>query len=363
MKSYLNMHRFCPVKQLFSCLQILMFSPLILSAQMITGTWHGKINGKNVELKIVQQGDSLTGNSRYYESENSYRKYSIRGYFDQNTNEAVWWDDRLLEIKTGKSIFTNKGSIPYLAVADFNCPGSNKMYLDGKASEKNDVEKRKGPVHLEKVNYALFSDEWDFVIENYTAGANDPYIIDSVKTISLMAKVEPVISNDQKTVKITEPKTREKEMDIPVETTPAPVQEPVFVKAPELTIEEKFIKRKKETMIEIPVTGDSVELRFYDNAEVDGDSISLFLDGKLVFEHIRLKASPFTIKLAISELKESSELVMVAENLGEIPPNTAYMIVYNNNERFDASLLSTEETSAVIKLVKPKTTNAGLIPD
>jgi hypothetical protein len=42
------------------------------------------------------------------------------------------------------------------------------------------------------------------------------------------------------------------------------------------TIEEEFKIRKKLFATDIPITGDSVELRFYDNAEIDGDSISLF---------------------------------------------------------------------------------------
>jgi hypothetical protein len=42
--------------------------------------------------------------SYYYESENNYRRYSIKGYFDPATNEAVWWDDQLLEEKTGKLV-------------------------------------------------------------------------------------------------------------------------------------------------------------------------------------------------------------------------------------------------------------------
>jgi hypothetical protein len=69
--------------------------------QQITGVWKGKIDRKKVELKIIQKGDSLTGTSYYYESANSYSRYSIKGYFDPNTNSAVWWDDQLLEERSG----------------------------------------------------------------------------------------------------------------------------------------------------------------------------------------------------------------------------------------------------------------------
>src|SRR5262249_37994645 len=90
-------------------------------AQMITGVWKGKIDKKRTEIKIVQKGDSLLGTSYYYESENNYRRYSIRGYYDPNTNEAIWWDDQLLEEKNGRLSLSNPGKIPYLSSADFNC--------------------------------------------------------------------------------------------------------------------------------------------------------------------------------------------------------------------------------------------------
>jgi hypothetical protein len=71
-------------------------------SQMITGVWKGRINRQKVEVKIIRNGDSLTGTSYYYESASNYRRYSIKGYFDQASNEAIWWDDQLLEEKAGR---------------------------------------------------------------------------------------------------------------------------------------------------------------------------------------------------------------------------------------------------------------------
>src|SRR3982751_6134856 len=135
---------------------------LLASAQQVTGVWKGKIDRKNVEVKIIQKGDSLTGTSYYYESSNNYRRYSIKGYFDPNTNSVIWWDDQLLENKGG-----NAGKNPQLSVADFNCPGGGEMYLDGKSAPKQDREDPKALVHLTKVPNPSFPDEWDFVIDNY----------------------------------------------------------------------------------------------------------------------------------------------------------------------------------------------------
>jgi len=329
-------------------------------SQMITGVWKGKINKKKAELKIIQKGDSLLGTSYYYESENNYRRYSIKGYFDPNTNEAVWWDDQLLEEKNGKFSLNTSGKIPYLSSADFNCPGSDKMFLDGNAALKNRRESIQGPVHLEKTSETIFPDEWDFIIDNYIAGASDPYYIDSIASIAAM----PVEIPEEK---ISQPKQNDLPVkkNEPVKVYAPPVQKAQPVKVPEApkqeqklitkkSIEEEFKIREKVIAADIPLIGDSIELRFYDNAEIDGDSISLFLNNKLLFQHIRLTAVAYTIKLPVNELNEHNELVMVAENLGSIPPNTSYMLAIVNEKRYEAMLKSTEETSAVIKLTKPK---------
>ena len=311
---------------------------------MITGVWKGKINKQKVEVKIIQNGDNLTGTSYYYESPTNYRRYSIKGYFDANTNEAVWWDDDLLEESTASA----PGKVPLLSRADFNCPGDGTMMLDGKASRVNDENRRSGDVHLDKTDNPNFADEWDFVIENYITGANNPDVIDSIGGLS---------SQNKPTVEESEPfknplghgieaepilKTVEPEKEKTITITPAKPQ----------TIEEKFVRRKKVFATEIPVTGDSIELRFYDNAQIDGDSISLFLDDKLIFEHIRLTDKAYTIKLPVTSLSSSSELIMVAENLGSIPPNTSYMVALVEEKRFEARLESSEGSSAMIRLVR-----------
>jgi hypothetical protein len=324
---------------------------------MITGVWKGKINRQKAEIKIIQNGDSLTGTSYYYESAGNFRRYSIKGYFDVNTNEAVWWDDQLIEAKSGKYSISTPGKMPLLSRADFNCPGGGKMMLDGKAGKVYE-ENLKGDLHLDKITDGSFTDEWDFVIDNYLVGTNDPYIIDSISslhTVPVQQQTETARTIPRETpvapVAVEKPVQR---MDPPKEE-PKPVVKIAEPAKPQ-TIEEKFITRKKVLTTEIPVTGDSVELRFYDNAEIDGDSISLFLNDKLIFQHIRLLGSAYTIRLAVSELNATNELIMVAENLGSIPPNTSYMVALVGDKRYEARLESTEGSSAMVKFVKKSAT-------
>ena len=68
-----------------------------VQAQPISGVWKGKMGYSRVELKLVRKGDSLIGTSYYYDSKSNYRRYSVKGYFDGQTNDVIWWDDVLIE--------------------------------------------------------------------------------------------------------------------------------------------------------------------------------------------------------------------------------------------------------------------------
>lgn len=73
-------------------------------------------------------------------------------------------------------------------------------------------------------------------------------------------------------------------------------------------------------------TSDSLHFTLYDNGEVDGDSVSVFIDGSAILSKQRLSTEP--VKLSISTKgKDELRIVMYAESLGTIPPNTGLLIV------------------------------------
>jgi hypothetical protein len=90
-------------------------------------------------------------------------------------------------------------------------------------------------------------------------------------------------------------------------------------------------------------------VKLYDNGEIDDDTISVFFDKKLIASNKRLSASPITIKLKLDDEDTDHELVMVAENLGRIPPNTSLMIVEAGDQRFDIRITSTEQKNALVR--------------
>ncbi|WP_207511900.1 hypothetical protein [Longitalea luteola] len=327
------------------------FFQLSTQAQTITGAWKGKIGSANAELKLIKKGDSLLGTSYYYTSRSNYIRYAVKGYFDPNNNSVVWWDDAILEDRLSGKIFGGDKEA-LLSVADFNCPGEKTMRLDGESTKRDNKNKTTGTVALQKIPSAGFHDEWDFVLENYIYGANDPDIIDSIARLHLVSNevteekettlesaiVKPV-QKDDRSIAVTAPPMVEKKK-------PAPV--------PATTAEQKYSSREKKLATVIPIAGDSIELRFYDNAVVDGDSIAVFLNDKMVFEHVRLNNKPYTLKLSVNDLLEDNEMVMVAENLGTIPPNTSTMVCMIDGKRFEVRLESTENSSALIRFIKQR---------
>lgn len=330
-------------------LAFLNFSSGHIIAQTITGAWKGKVKNTKLELKLIRSGDSLTGTSYYYKSKDNFRRYSVRGYFDPLTNQVIWWDDILLTDKAPGIFVRTQAPEALLSTADFNCPGEDVMLLDGSSTSRDNRDEKKGTIHLEKTAVPVFRDEWDYVIDNYTVGANDPYIIDSISTIAF--STAPPATIEPPPVLTETPEATAPATTAPIIDKPPTVQE--MKSLPTVpTIEDKFVFRKKTLATVIPIAGDSVELRFYDNAEIDGDSIALFLNNVLVFKNIRLTDQPYTIKFAISSLQNDNELVMVAENLGSIPPNTSLMVVIVGDKRYETRLQSTENSSALIRFLK-----------
>lgn len=333
------------MKRTFLLITVFLVFAAITNAQSITGVWRGKVSrglkNYNLELKLLRNGDSLTGTSYYYTSASHYSRFRVKGYFN-HSGDIIWWDRELIETKGGK--LSSPNTTPFRFAADFNCPGNDIMMLDGTA-ERSEDDGKDHEVHLTKMDDPYFKDEWDEVIEDFPYYAGLPDYIDSIDHSSI-AQVPPVPEPSS---------TGRSAVSKPVGRTPPPValQKPAAPKS----IEEKFLERKKLLITEIPVSGDSIKLAFYDHAEIDGDSITLFLNGKMIHQHILLKAQPFEFTLAVSELAENNEMIMVAENLGSIPPNTSLMIVWINGVRHEARLESTENSSAMIRFTRKKPSN------
>ena len=96
-------------------------------------------------------------------------------------------------------------------------------------------------------------------------------------------------------------------------------------------------------------SADSLELALYDNGEVDGDTVSVLLNGEVILAKQGLKTVAIKKTIYIPPGTNEIILVLYAENLGKYPPNTGLLIVHDNEEvyqiRFSADL---QQNAAII---------------
>lgn len=115
-------------------------------------------------------------------------------------------------------------------------------------------------------------------------------------------------------------------------------------------ISESFAGRKTVLNRVLEVESDSVRLSFYDNGEIDGDSISVFVNKRVVLMHQELAAKAMNLYLRLDSTLEDTEISMFAENLGKYPPNTALMVITDGKNRYEVFLSSSLTENSTIQL-------------
>ena len=93
------------------------------------------------------------------------------------------------------------------------------------------------------------------------------------------------------------------------------------------------------------------------NPLAEGDSITLIYNGKILTTHQRLTDKPLTFYIKIAR-DSPNELVMYAENLGSIPPNTALMVVHDGDNRYEVRISSDLQKSGTIRFIHKPTAKA-----
>jgi hypothetical protein len=87
------------------------------------------------------------------------------------------------------------------------------------------------------------------------------------------------------------------------------------------------------------IVSDSVLIEYYDRDQVDGDTISIYLNGVLVVEKQRVDKSKKTIRLPLQKDKDNF-VTLFAENLGKVPPNTATVRIFADGKKYELNINS-----------------------
>jgi hypothetical protein len=112
--------------------------------------------------------------------------------------------------------------------------------------------------------------------------------------------------------------------------------------------------RQNELVREIFVDTGNIRLDFYDNGQIDGDTISVFVNGSTVVSRQGISTKPVTTFIRIDQRRLQQEVIMVGENLGTIPPNTALMIVNAGDKRYQLYLTSDDKKNALVRFIYQK---------
>src|SRR5438477_4977683 len=314
--------------------------PLRVVAQDLTGVWTGFLEfGDNklpYELVISGGKDKLSG-------------YSLMT-FTFNGIENIGVKTMEIKVKRG-SIAIEDGDLTY---DNYNTPPKKvKLYgslawvgrdtnislagtfatraIDMRASMNENSFK--GIIHLKKRNL--------FTQTKLTSKLGEMDLFNRLSfTQPAIKKKEPTVSTDVKqkkdagkSSKIKAEKTtpeKKTEHDLSTQTNQKQPAKPLgpTPSAADLS------KRNTEVIQTVSFRSDSLRISLYDNGEVDGDTVSIVLNNKVIIAKQGLTTKAATTTIYTGDLGDSVQLVMYAENLGRIPPNTGLLILQDGNDRY-----------------------------
>ena len=328
--------------------------PVISMAQNLTGVWRGyfitdQFEQYKFEVQIEQIGPSVQGVSYSYLNTIFYGKAALRGNFESGSKRVRLEETRTIEIKMSDDSHSCIMDCDLLYVRS-----GREEFLEGTYSskfEKNAPGVRKGgdcgdgKVYLRRVT------DSDFYLE--------PFLKSQARNKPVFDNQAPPSRNKNNP---TPPPTRVVDNKESATSANNPVKNTLpgnklttttinLIKPNTIDLKPEVLRNRiNELNRELIVKDRFVRVRLYDNGEIDGDTISVYLGNKLVLAEKRLTAAPLEIRFELSEESDEQEITMVAENLGTIPPNSSLMIVEAGGERFEIRITSTEKKNAVVRI-------------
>lgn len=135
---------------------------------------------------------------------------------------------------------------------------------------------------------------------------------------------------------------------------PLPVAKTAHKKRDSAEVRQFQAMQSRESPVEarIPMQGtDTIRVALYDNGEIDGDSVSLYMNNELVARHVLLSVNAKVIMVPIDKSIPVNRLVLFAENLGRLPPNTALMEVTVHGKTYNLFLSTDYKKNASVEFL------------
>ena len=116
-----------------------------------------------------------------------------------------------------------------------------------------------------------------------------------------------------------------------------------------------LVGRENKLVKQVIVNSPSISIDLYDNGTIDNDTIMIFDNKVLLLENKRLSYKATHFDVSFNKDNNRHEIIIVAHNLGTVPPNTALMVVKDGTSRQEIYITSTlnVNTMIIFELKKP----------
>ena len=353
------------------------------------------------EIQLEQQANNaLKGVTYSYKSTVFYGKAEIQGIVTLPSKSIIIKEIKLLDLKIGDKSepclmtcyldYTKMGKLEVLEgtfisvnIKDKGDCGSGKLYLERVASsdfKKEDFLLKKKATDTPKTKPAETTltplqtkppisrpdvkqpSHKDNAITNTlplkpsvsTQGKPQPAVVPKLTTPSTKQQNnKPNIAKNNLHKKDDSPKIITKPAErISEPSVNSKKEEPILLPQTEtrkVPLPKVLVERENKLVRTITTSEENIQIDLYDNGTIDNDTISVYHNNHLVIASGRLSYTPITVKIKCTKTDSRHEFVVVAENLGDIPPNTALMVITaGKTERYEIFLASNEQRNAKV---------------
>ncbi|NEU07694.1 hypothetical protein GZH53_05170 [Flavihumibacter sp. R14] len=112
----------------------------------------------------------------------------------------------------------------------------------------------------------------------------------------------------------------------------------------------KFLNTELAKPIIIDVRSPVIKFEIRDYLREDLDTVSIYLNRRPLAQRIGIFKKPYKQTFRLDENSELNEIILYAENLGLVPPNTSDLVIIDGNRKHQLIIRSTKEISAVVYL-------------
>jgi len=370
--------------RILSCLLVLQgFSHPGLYAQDLTGIWRGhfrsnegmdRLAGTNyddrykMEVQIAQTANRFEAITYSYKSTEFYGKAEASGSINPQTNKVLLKEGKLLEVR-----FANGGVCIMTCFMQYSKLGEDE-YLQGtyySTSEKDSTagcgrgsiflhrvaesDFHKEPLLEKKENELLSRKKTEVPVKKLPAPA--PAASAAAKPAEPTAKAPLKTNNSPAPVK-KHPAATSSSQTVALQKSSGQVaiytqnnkDSTIKMIQPEMPVVIPYVLRTRTNALlkTLTVNHTSVELRIYDDGAIDNDTVSVYYDNQLIISKARLSDQPIITHIHVEPSDQPHQLVMVAENLGDIPPNTSLLVVNDGEKHYEERIISDEQKNVMI---------------